>query len=300
MKKQFCYVFIIFVLLMSFLPTVVNANIVCNDGTVSPSCADCHRGCCSHHGGCSSGSKNTSSSTNKTSSSSNKTNSSSKNSNKVTQQPTIKKEPKSNDVSLKTVSIDSEKIDISDSMSYKTTNKKVDIYVKANDDKATIEYKSNAELVVGDNVINIKVVAENGNVKNYKLNIIKENTLGNNKNIKIMVDDKEVHFNSFKSEIIYLPNNKNIIDIKYELEDINAKVEIIGNKDLKVGKNEVIVKVIAENGEAQDYTLNIERQSKIEEIIPNIICINFVVGFFGGMCYLIYYFINQNKKKQIF
>lgn len=27
-------------------------NIICNDGTPSPTCKDCHRGCCSHHGGC--------------------------------------------------------------------------------------------------------------------------------------------------------------------------------------------------------------------------------------------------------
>lgn len=27
-------------------------NVICNDGTPSPTCKDCHRGCCSHHGGC--------------------------------------------------------------------------------------------------------------------------------------------------------------------------------------------------------------------------------------------------------
>lgn len=25
---------------------------MCNDGSRSPSCSDCHQGCCSHHGGC--------------------------------------------------------------------------------------------------------------------------------------------------------------------------------------------------------------------------------------------------------
>ena len=33
-------------------PIRVFANIKCNDGTISPSCSDCHQGCCSHHGGC--------------------------------------------------------------------------------------------------------------------------------------------------------------------------------------------------------------------------------------------------------
>ena len=48
MKKR---VFIIILILFSFF--IVNANIICNDGSVSKSCKTCHRGCCSRHGGCS-------------------------------------------------------------------------------------------------------------------------------------------------------------------------------------------------------------------------------------------------------
>ena len=48
MKKR---AFIIILILFSFL--IVNANIICNDGSVSKSCKTCHKGCCSKHGGCS-------------------------------------------------------------------------------------------------------------------------------------------------------------------------------------------------------------------------------------------------------
>ena len=48
MKKR---AFIIILILFSFL--IVNANIICNDGSVSKSCKPCHRGCCWRHGGCS-------------------------------------------------------------------------------------------------------------------------------------------------------------------------------------------------------------------------------------------------------
>ncbi len=41
---------ILFIILL--IPLKVKANIVCNDGTMSSSCYDCHQGCCSHHGGC--------------------------------------------------------------------------------------------------------------------------------------------------------------------------------------------------------------------------------------------------------
>lgn len=45
---------VVIALLMIFIiyPVEVFANITCNDGTISPSCSDCHQGCCSHHGGC--------------------------------------------------------------------------------------------------------------------------------------------------------------------------------------------------------------------------------------------------------
>ena len=44
---------IIFTTILLIFPLIVNANIICNDGTISPTCIDCHQGCCSKHGGCS-------------------------------------------------------------------------------------------------------------------------------------------------------------------------------------------------------------------------------------------------------
>ena len=49
MKKKILKTFLIMLLVF---PLSAKANIICNDGTRSPSCQDCHRGCCSHHGGC--------------------------------------------------------------------------------------------------------------------------------------------------------------------------------------------------------------------------------------------------------
>ncbi|MBR3898179.1 MAG: hypothetical protein IKJ43_02730 [Bacilli bacterium] len=42
----------VLLLLLVIIPLNVKANIMCNDGTESPTCTDCHRGCCSWHGGC--------------------------------------------------------------------------------------------------------------------------------------------------------------------------------------------------------------------------------------------------------
>lgn len=295
-KRIFSHSISIFTLLILFVPTIVNANIMCNDGSISPSCGDCHRGCCSHHGGCSSDASSNSSSSSGTTNNYSNHNSPSGNNNDTTQYPTIKEEPKSNDVSLKKVTIDYKDINISDNMSYLTTQESAIIYAVANDDKATTEYNRNAELTIGDNIIDIKVIAENGNTKEYKLDIIREKVLSNNKNIKVIIDGKEVVFDAFKRGKIYIDNSKNKIDIKYELEDKNAKAEIIGNEELKVGKNEVTVKVTAENGEELDYIIIVEKQEKTEESVFNTIAIMFVIGLFGGIVSLTY-FSNKKIKK---
>jgi hypothetical protein len=50
--------------------------------------------------------------------------------------------------------------------------------------------------------------------------------------------------------------NSNIKRLESEL---NVKVEILNAKDLKVGSNEVIVIVTAENGEVRQYTIEVIR-----------------------------------------
>ena len=294
--KTYFYKVIEFVILIMLLPIVVNANIVCNDGTISPSCGDCHKGCCSSHGGCpnsssSSNSTNVETNTNN-SSSSESTNSNSNTTNNVVETPTIVEQPKSSDATLKEITVDYEKINISNNMSYTTTNESVSINAVANDYKAKVDYDKNPELVIGDNIINIKVTAENGKVKEYKLTIIREKILSNNTNIKIKVDDEEITFNEYKSEPFYLSYNEDKINIQYELEDRNAKVEIIGNENLKEGINEVIVKVIAENGEEQKYTIIVEKYNKTVEILVDII---FAIIPFVGIVLLVFYLTRKKK-----
>lgn len=274
-----------------FLPIVVNANIVCNDGTISPSCGDCHKGCCSSHGGCSNSSSSSSSSESTNSNNNNYTN------NNVIETPAIVEPPKSSDATLQELTIDDKKIDISNDMSYATTNETVSINAIANDDKAKVDYDKNPDLVIGDNLLSIKVTAENGKVKEYKLNITREKILSNNTNIKIKVNDEEVTFNEFKSEPIYLSYNEYKINIQYELEDRNAKVEIIGNENLKEGINEVIVKVIAENGENQNYTLVVEKYNKTDEMTVNIIASLFIIVPFVGIGLLVFYLTRKKKTK---
>ncbi len=69
MKK---FVVILLIFLICYIPNV-GANVICNDGSVSPSCGTCGRGCCSHHGGCSGRTTSSKSSSSRSSSTDGKT-----------------------------------------------------------------------------------------------------------------------------------------------------------------------------------------------------------------------------------
>lgn len=159
--KKMCWLLLIMVVLN---PLVVKANIVCNDGTISAGCNDCHQGCCSRHGGCTDN-------PNSGSSSSNSSYTSSTSTNKKTSVPEI---VKSDDTSLEKVTVDGDDVVVSNNMQYSTLKDNVIILAVANDSNATVEYRTNVDLVVGQNVIDIKVTAENGNEENYTLIIEKQ------------------------------------------------------------------------------------------------------------------------------
>lgn len=58
---------------------------------------------------------------------------------------------------------------------------------------------------------------------------------------------------------VTVPYESNKLDLTYKASD-KAKVEVIGNKDLKVGETTPItIKVIAEDGSVRIYTLNVKR-----------------------------------------
>ena len=56
--KVIKYIIVVIIAIGCFIE-IVDANIMCSDGTTSPSCTSCTKGCCSHHGGCASSSKTT-------------------------------------------------------------------------------------------------------------------------------------------------------------------------------------------------------------------------------------------------
>ena len=172
--------------------------------------------------------------------------------------------PKSSDNTLKTVTVDGKNIEISNQMNYKTKNEKINILVETNDSRASYNIDDQT-LNVGVNIINIKVTAENGDVKNYKL-VVNREKLSDNTNIKIVVDDNEINFPLGKADIDVSSDTKNL-NYKYELEDKNSKVVVDGDKDLKSGENLVTFIVIAEDGTEVKYELKVNKYTKTDEVL---------------------------------
>lgn len=198
--------------------------------------------------------------------------------------------PKSSDNTLKTVTVDGKNIEISNQMNYKTKNEKIDILVETNDSGASYNIDDQT-LNVGVNIINIKVTAENGDVKNYKL-VVNREKLSSNTNIKIVVDDNEINFPLGKADIDVSSDTKNL-NYKYELENKNSKVVVDGDKDLKSGENLVTFIVIAEDGTEVKYELKVNKYTKTDEVLSS------VLGFatMGCVGYGAYCFAKKRQKR---
>ncbi len=205
--------------------------------------------------------------------------------------PTIKKTvAKSSDNSIKSIIVDNNQIDVNDIMTYQTSKSTVDIKVELNDSKATYKIDKST-LVIGDNTVNIIVTAENGNSKNYVLNVTRKD-LSKNTNVKIYVDNKEITFENDTAEI-NLPTSMINLNYKYELEDVNANLFVTGDKNLKDGKNSVIFEVTAEDGTKKTYTLIVNKADETNgsAIIDNVI----TIGIVGGLGYGSYRLIKKKK-----
>lgn len=141
---------------------------------------------------------------------------------------------------------------------------------KTKDSLATVEINgkkaSTISLEYGENDVNIKVIAQDGSVKTYKLSVIRKDNRNDNAKLQLLsVDGKKI---SLKD------NNYNYtVDVSYETEDANllyaassstSTVEVSGDEKLKVGENSIIITVTSEKGTTQKYYLTINRLNEIK------------------------------------
>lgn len=151
-------------------------------------------------------------------------------------------------------------------------------------------------LKIGLNVYPIKVTAENGNVKNYNINITRI-ALSRNKEFKLFYDGEELTKNTVRKTIkdVYVGNNITKIDLEYQLNDENSKITFTGNDKLKVGENGIKITIVAEDKSKNVYTLIVHRSSKIGDLVGTIITYTITILLFVLPIRLIL----QRKKKKI-
>ena len=200
---------------------------------------------------------------------------------------------------LKSLAVNDEKIELKENeFNYKIEfeNEVSEAIIKAtpSDVRSTVNIKDKYELEVGDNEINVSVIAANGSKASYVLTITRKKILSSNSklsNIKII--GYKINFN--KDNTLYnlkIKDEVDKLDIYTVPEDSFATVEILGNENLVDGSI-IKVNVKAEDGTYTRYFINIEKNRK-NGLLPIIIAIIILSGLLA-LCIMT--LIKRRKKE---
>ena len=135
---------------------------------------------------------------------------------------------------------------------------------------STLAFKEYA--LTGDTtVITLPVVAENGDIKSYTINVVKVYPKSTNNYLsKLEIEGYELKFNKDTLEYsIKVSSDVETLDITAVAEDSSARVNIYGNSDFKEGENTVTVVVTAEDGSERTYTITVDKEAKKEVVDKN-------------------------------
>ena len=123
--------------------------------------------------------------------------------------------------------------------------------------------KQTIKLLNGDNVVQIRLKDDNGNIRTYFIFITKtiKNASSNNYISDLKIDGYSLEFSKrVKNYVLEIKKNVNKLDITPTLEDDSASYIIKGNDNLTEGS---IIKIIvtAENGARATYQITIKYMS---------------------------------------
>lgn len=151
------------------------------------------------------------------------------------------------------------------------------ITAEAEDEKADVKISGNDNLLLGENVIEIKVTAEDESVKTYKINVTKGELP------KVELETLTVEGYSitpeFESDVYEYELTINDVSIKeltlnVQAKDEDATIEILGNENFELGKN--IITILVKTGEGEDeevttYQLIVNIEEPVQEVVAQII-----------------------------
>lgn len=179
--------------------------------------------------------------------------------------------------------------------------------------KGTVTINGNDELKVGENLIEIIVTAEDSSTDKYTIKAIRAKQ-------ELSLQTLSIHYVNENGEKVELKLDPQFsFDVySYAVNDIlahtiqslsveakanaeNAKVEIIGNDELKSGTNEITIKISVtdEAGLEEQKTYTIKVQKEEEPVVVELTTMQKIQNFFGGFGSGITKWISSNFDKII-
>ena len=128
------------------------------------------------------------------------------------------------------------------------------------DKNATVVGLGQHSLIVGENNLAVQVTSTEGVVRTYQVVVTRlENDEARLSNLMVSGSSLSPIFNKDTYEYS-ISTQDAVLDITATTLDQNATYEIIGNSDLQLGENDVIIKVTAKDGHTEkEYTLHVNK-----------------------------------------
>ena len=145
------------------------------------------------------------------------------------------------------------------------TSIKIDATLTSNKSSFVEGYgpKTINNLKFGENIVLIKVKAENETIKTYEIIVRRTDSRSSNNYLKeLNITNTKIDFRKNTTEYsLVVPNNVNEVTVTANVEDLKSKLTGTGKYKLKEGANTIIVEVKAENETIRKYTIQITRIS---------------------------------------
>lgn len=197
------------------------------------------------------------------------------------------------------------------SVPYEVT--KLSIAATPEHSKGTVTINGNDELKVGENLIEIIVTAEDSSTDKYTIKAIRAKqelslqTLSiyyvneNGEKVELKLEP-QFSFDVYSYSVNdILAHTIQSLSVEAKANAENAKVEIVGNDELKSGTNEITIKVSVtdEAGLEEQKTYTIKVQKEEEPVVVELTTIQKIQNFFGGFGSGITKWISSNFVKII-
>ena len=181
-------------------------------------------------------------------------------------------ENKINSLTISGVSLkfDENKTEYNVSVDNKVSSVKISASLKDNSSSFVNGYgPRTVNLVEGNNRVELRISAENGVIRTYVINIKTDNRSDDNYLKDLNIKDNDIDFSKDKTNYeITVDYNTDSLDINPKLSSGKSNVEIIGNENLKVGENTIIVRVTAKDKSVREYKIIVTKKDK-DQVLSN-------------------------------